>query len=378
MMTRWRSIGRRALLAAMALVTAGTLVTAVPTPSAAATCDDPVKGNWSDNCLVDGSNNYSTNLTLAAQYVLHCSGFKPGPRDGIWSPQTKGAVLRFQQAKWPNDPSRWTQAVDGNTWTALRGNVSLTRTTGNKRYFRAGVKCTGERFVKNTQTGLWKVREEPSPVNRGYLPMQTDCGRGETLRPASAKSIRLEAAALAKREKARWGGRTETDPAMAHVLKAYWKCGHGVVYGPDVAWSAAFVSHVMKWADAGSAFAYSSNHVTYVAAAKRNRVKNVVENPFWAFRPSERAPAVGDLVCKERAGSGVTYDNVDDGRFRASHCDIVVERRAHELVIIGGNVGNTVQSEPAMALRENTVPIDANGRVTQSNVYAVVIIRGRS
>lgn len=118
--------------------------------------------------------------------------------------------------------------------------------------------------------------------------------------------------------------------------------------------------------------------MSYVAKAKRNRVDKVKDYPFWAFRPAERAPAIGDLVCKERDNSGVTYDNVDDGRFRASHCDIVVERRADELVIIGGNVGNTVQSEATPVLRENTVPIDGNGRVTHPAVFAVVIIRDRA
>lgn len=368
------------LMAGLLLATLVSPMAVSPPPAVAASCADPATSRtWSDNCDVSGSSNHSTNLVLAVQYVLHCNGLEPGPRDGIWSPKLQGAVLRFQQDRWPNDTRRWTQRVDRDTWAALNGQVSYTRSAGSRRYYRAGIDCPNERFVRNVKTGVWKVREEPTPAKRQYIPMGTDCGRGDSLKPATAKSIRHEAATIATREKARWAGRSETDPAMRHRLDAYWTCGYGVAQQPSVAWSAAFVSHVMKWADAGSAFDYSANHVSYVAGAKRNRVERDRANPFWAFRPEERAPAVGDLVCKERSNSGVTYDNVDDGTFRASHCDIVVERRADELVIIGGNVGNTVQSPAtAAALRENTVPLDGDGRVTDPSVFAVVLIRDRA
>ncbi|MGH7888564.1 MAG: DUF2272 domain-containing protein, partial [Candidatus Binatia bacterium] len=128
-------------------------------------------------------------------------------------------------------------------------------------------------------------------------------------------------------------------------------------------WSAAFISWVMRTAGAGDAFKRSSAHATYTRAAKDNRVANN-NNPFRAYRITELAPQVGDLICKSRAGSGATYDNIKRGMF--THCDIVTEVRPGKLVTVGGNVSNSVGQTP--------VRTDANGRITQPNYFAVIRI----
>ena len=187
-------------------------------------------------------------------------------------------------------------------------------------------------------------------------------------------SLRQNIVQVAQAEFARWnfGQTDESDPRMRPVLEAYWRATPmGVPTTPNwwsnVAWSAAFISWVMKTAGAGSNFRYSSAHTDYVGDAKRNRLANNT-NPFKAYRITEVAPRVGDLVCVERQDgngnwSGVNYDNVDQG-FRASHCDIVVEVQAGQLITIGGNVSDSVSDTP--------VRIDGNGRVIQSRYYAVV------
>jgi len=49
--------------------------------------------------------------------------------------------------------------------------------------------------------------------------------------------------------------------------------GHGKVFPPEddgeFAWSAAFISYVMRIAGAGAAFPYAADHAVYINAAKR-------------------------------------------------------------------------------------------------------------
>jgi len=187
-------------------------------------------------------------------------------------------------------------------------------------------------------------------------------------------SLRQNIVRVAQAEFARWnfGQTDEADPNMRPVLEAYWRATPTGVpttanWWSNVAWSAAFISWVMKTAGAGNNFQYSSAHTDYVGEAKRNRLANN-SSPFKAYRITEVAPRPGDLVCVERQDgngnwSGVNYDNVDQG-FRASHCDVVVEVQSGQLITIGGNVSDSVSDTP--------VRIDSNGRVIQSRYYAVV------
>jgi hypothetical protein len=138
-----------------------------------------------------------------------------------------------------------------------------------------------------------------------------------------------------------------------------------------LAWSAAFISWVMRRAGAGPLFRYASGHTTYCAAAKRNREAGDLTNPFWLYRVSERAPEVGDLVCTGRQDSGVTYDNVDDGQFRASHCDLVVEVSPGRLGVIGGNVNNSVGRKVLRTGPDGRVLTDGG----QRQYYGVLRVR---
>jgi len=165
-----------------------------------------------------------------------------------------------------------------------------------------------------------------------------------------------------------WGNGSvkETSPAMRSVLEAYWRNGVGWLPGQahwwsSVPWSAAFISYVMRRAGAGNNFRYSGGHSYYIVAAKNNRLENNA-NPIKAYRISEVSPRPGDIVCKSRAGSNATYDNIREGM--ATHCDIVTAVQPGMLVTVGGNLSDSVRS--------SQVRTDSNGRIDQPGYFAVI------
>ena len=196
---------------------------------------------------------------------------------------------------------------------------------------------------------------------------------GASARPGTSavgatSGIGARAAAIAIEELNRWnqGATKESSPNMRATLEDYWRTGVGWLpnqpnWWSSVPWSAAFISWVMKKAGAGNAFKYSAGHSYYTKAAKDNRFANN-DNPFKAYRISEVAPQVGDIVCKSRAGSGATYDSIQPGM--ATHCDIVTEVQRGHLTTVGGNVSQSVSS--------TTVPTDARGLITHPNYFAVI------
>lgn len=118
----------------------------------------------------------------------------------------------------------------------------------------------------------------------------------------------------------------------------------------DYAWSAAFISYVMRLAGAGNSFPYSETHSDYIdeAAAHTPGVALVAE------RVRDYAPQPGDLICLWRGARPVTFDQLPAGRF-PGHCDIVVGIKPGVLGVIGGNVDNAVAMK--------YVPVTAEGRL---------------
>lgn len=195
-------------------------------------------------------------------------------------------------------------------------------------------------------------------------------------------AFRNRLVALAVQEYERWhpGGtsRRETDTDMHDVLKDYWITGPGLsrsaaenAIEQRTAWSAAFISWLMRHAGADRFFRYASGHTVYCAQAKRNRLNNDLGNPFWLYRTSERAPQVGDLICNARQQSGVTFDNVDDGQSRFSHCDLVAEVHPGHLVVYGGNVHDNVDRKNIRTNSQGFLLLDGN----QQHYYAVLALR---
>jgi hypothetical protein len=137
--------------------------------------------------------------------------------------------------------------------------------------------------------------------------------------------------------------------------------GHGAVFSPDIdgdyAWSAAFVSYVMRIAGAGPRFPYSADHADYINAARRISLGQTTKWLVSAERVQDYAPKPGDLVCFGRGSAkGLRYEDLPTANLFTSHCDIVVDTMVPgQISVIGGNVEDSVTM--------NTVPVTADGKL---------------
>jgi hypothetical protein len=127
----------------------------------------------------------------------------------------------------------------------------------------------------------------------------------------------------------------------------------------DFAWSAAFISYVMRMAGAGDRFPYFHSHFRYINAAARQALGREQGWVVTARRPSEYAPALGDIVCtgRERARH-MRFDRLPAGAFPA-HCDIVVASAPNLISVVGGNVDDAVTMKH--------LPVSADGRLTDAD-----------
>ena len=161
-----------------------------------------------------------------------------------------------------------------------------------------------------------------------------------------------------------WLGLDPSDPEAIFTGK---HDAQGQVFPPDqdgdYAWSAAFVSYVMRMAGAGAGFPYSGNHHVYIRAALRGDLGLAIA----AERAEGYAPRLGDLICAGRAdNAGLSFDEAKRlGSFK-SHCDIVVETGGPDgVAVLGGNVADTV------ALRR--FPTTPDGRLSDPGRYLAVL-----
>jgi hypothetical protein len=115
------------------------------------------------------------------------------------------------------------------------------------------------------------------------------------------------------------------------------------------AWSAAFISYVMRIAGAASGFPYSASHSTYINLAA------VGASPrLQAQRVQDYAPAPGDMICTGRGrAASMKFEDLPTQSPFPSHCDIVVGVRPGMLTVMGGNVDD--------AVTEKHVPTTAAG-----------------
>ncbi|GAB0116851.1 DUF2272 domain-containing protein [Acidisoma sp. 7E03] len=133
--------------------------------------------------------------------------------------------------------------------------------------------------------------------------------------------------------------------------------GTGAEFSPtddsNYAWSAAFISFVMRMSGAGAAFPYAESHSIYINAAVAEALNQTNQYAIQAEAPNAYAPQVGDLICAGRGrAEKLTYAQLPVGRF-PGHCGIVVAHAPGQISVIGGNV------EDAVALTH--VPITDQG-----------------
>jgi len=137
----------------------------------------------------------------------------------------------------------------------------------------------------------------------------------------------------------------------------------------DYAWSAAFVSYVLRSAGARDGFLYAPAHSTYVNAA-------LLAEPGLRIRverPERYAPRAGDLICLGREWSkGIRYDDLPT--HFAGHCDLVVDVAAQELTVVGGNVRDAVTMKHVPVTDQGTLATD-DGRVVDTRYPWFVVVR---
>jgi hypothetical protein len=122
------------------------------------------------------------------------------------------------------------------------------------------------------------------------------------------------------------------------------------------AWSAAFISYVMRTAGAGARFPYAPSHYVYINIAKEMKLEKTSGWAVVAERVDEYAPVPGDLICYSRENFKLTYEKLPRRRF-AGHCDMVVARDRAQISVIGGNVDHAVTMKH--------VPVTADGRLAE-------------
>lgn len=184
------------------------------------------------------------------------------------------------------------------------------------------------------------------------------------LRSLTKSNFKKKLVKLANEELKRWNNGTikEGNTLLMPTLRNYWKVGTRTnasdSYYKNNAWSATFVSYLMRQAGAGDSWKYSTLHSDYIQAAKKNRKNNI--QTFQAFRKNETPVTVGDLICYPRQ-DGVTYDTTG-GYF--AHCDIVTNIDPGTATAVGGNVSDSV--------KQSFYKLDSNNKVITDKVHAVI------
>ena len=162
---------------------------------------------------------------------------------------------------------------------------------------------------------------------------------------------------------------------------AYWTGKHdsnGQVFAASqdghYAWSAAFISYIMRIAGAGDRFPYAPSHAEYINAARAQ----ADGNGTWvvtAERPEQYAPVAGDLICLGRGASrALTYDDLPTGSF-PGHCDFVVQAAPGQLSVIGGNVDDAVTMKHVPTTQAGLLMDPATGAVVDTRYPWFVVLR---
>ena len=177
----------------------------------------------------------------------------------------------------------------------------------------------------------------------------------ESLGALEFKSVSNDqAATIAKSEFATWkeGKLKEKEKEAYPLLKKYWD-GLGdwdeSRWKPtETAWSAAFISFVMK--ASGDDFYNSAAHTTYATKALKNRQKLTADPKSLSgiqhvlFLKGEAEPVIGDVMFYVREGTLEGWMAGGGGRAK-SHTDIYVGGNKG----IGGNISDSVSMTTAMS-----------------------------
>jgi hypothetical protein len=127
----------------------------------------------------------------------------------------------------------------------------------------------------------------------------------------------------------------------------------------NYAWSAAFISYVMRIAGAATRFPYAESHSTYINLAAAGATAAIK-----AYPPQGIAPSPGDLICTGRGrAAALHFADLPTAAPFPSHCDIVVAKAPGMLTVIGGNIDDSVT--------EKHVPVTAGGMLAGADGVTV-------
>ncbi len=130
----------------------------------------------------------------------------------------------------------------------------------------------------------------------------------------------------------RWTGKHDADGKVFPVHK-----------NGEYAWSAAFISYVMRIAGAGPEFPYAADHSYYINYAARPYHAGKL---LIAENPKTYAPRLGDLVCFPRGWArNLTFAALPTSYLYPAHCSIVTGGGPGMVEIVGGNVDDAVTME---------------------------------
>ena len=244
-----------------------------------------------------------------------------------------------------------------------------------------------------------------------YIPtLGSPIGVGSWLGQQPAPAInwcqmRQTIAATARTELARWRAPNgqqflESHPSRLPVLREYWaavpvgdpmaKAVLSATDRPGGAWSAAFISFVMRRAGVlrDHGFQFSSSHITFIVGALRNREASRRDRPFWLVDSveiqREATPEPGDLLCFNRCADGRPQD-ICDGQpgtvlttntyerlrndFWGANRNAIPSGSSHSAIVVGTTqVGGqrfveTIGGNESQSVRLRRIPIDQNGGI---------------
>jgi hypothetical protein len=172
-----------------------------------------------------------------------------------------------------------------------------------------------------------------------------------------------------------WAGLNPGDPDSA------WTGGHdgnGAAFsaGQDgiYAWSAIFISYVMRIAGAGGRFPYTATHSDYINIAKQMKLGQASGWVITAEPANSYAAQMGDLICQSRGvATSTDYDALPAGRF-PSHCDVVVRVDSGVLTVVGGNVDDAVTMRHVPTTPDGML-VRPDGSVVDTRYGWFVVIR---
>ena len=209
--------------------------------------------------------------------------------------------------------------------------------------------------------------------------------------------FQAELVKAAETELVRFGGRHETDDDVHDILKQYWT--EGAEFEPKeaekaiakrTAWSAAFISFVVKKAlsASGSAasFPFSASHSVYVGAAIRNMLAKKPPAVFYGLPPDgdgAEKPVFGNIFGSTRVLHIDDFaDALDAARKQHtyfSHFDVVTSVANGTLTCIGGNVSQSV-TRKTVTLKDGFLPkrpfkFDDAGNVVSGPYICIIKFR---